>query len=184
MEHGESSYRRFLNGDDNGLAEIIRAYNDGLTLYLNSIVNNLSVADELSEEVFVKLGVRRPRFSGRSSFKTWLYAIGRNIAIDFLRKNAKTHRISLEDCVEPMSEETPESAYFREERKLQLHRAMKRLKTEYRQVLWLKYFEELHTKEIAKIMKKSVQNTEVLVHRARQALKSELEQEGFADENL
>ena len=82
MDNGASSYRRFLDGDDTGLAEIIRSYNDGLTLYLNSLVNNLSVADELSEDTFVKIGVKRPHFSGKSSFKTWLYAIGRNIAID------------------------------------------------------------------------------------------------------
>lgn len=57
MDNGASSYRRFLDGDDNGLVEIIRSYNDGLTLYLNSFVHNLSVADELSEDVFVKIGV-------------------------------------------------------------------------------------------------------------------------------
>lgn len=86
MEDGASSYRRFLDGDDSGFVEIVRVYNDGLILYLNSFVGNISVADELSEDVFVKLGVKRPRYTGKSSFKTWLYAIGRNAAIDYIRK--------------------------------------------------------------------------------------------------
>ncbi len=93
MDNGASSYRRFLDGDDEGLAEIIKIYNAGLTLYLNSFVNNLSVADELSEDTFVKIGVKKPHFSGKSSFKTWLFAIGRNIAVDYIRKTSNTTTI-------------------------------------------------------------------------------------------
>ena len=58
MDNGASSYRRFLDGDNNGFVEIVRIYNDGLVLYLNSFVNNISVADELAEETFVKLGIK------------------------------------------------------------------------------------------------------------------------------
>ena len=93
MDHGAASYRRFLDGDDEGFVEIVRVYNDGLILYLNSFVNNISVADELAEDAFVKLGVKKPRYTGKSSFKTWLYAIGRNVAIDYIRKNAKKRSI-------------------------------------------------------------------------------------------
>ena len=60
MDNGASSYRRFLDGDNNGFVEIVRIYNDGLVLYLNSFVNNISVADELAEETFVKLGIKKP----------------------------------------------------------------------------------------------------------------------------
>lgn len=93
MDRGAASYRRFLDGDDEGFVEIVRVYNDGLILYLNSFVNNISVADELAEDAFVKLGVKKPRYTGKSSFKTWLYAIGRNVAIDYIRKNAKKRSI-------------------------------------------------------------------------------------------
>ncbi len=69
MDNGASSYRRFIDGDDNGLAEIIRSYNAGLTLFINSFVNNLSIADELSEETFVKIGLQSniSGISGESS---------------------------------------------------------------------------------------------------------------------
>jgi len=184
MDNGASSYRRFLDGDDNSLVEIIRIYNDGLTLYLNSFVNNIPVADELSEEAFVKIGVKKPHFSGKSSFKTWLYAIGRNVAIDYVRKSSKESCVSIDDCAEQADDETLEKNFLKEEQKIILHKAMHKLKAEYRQVLWLIYFEELSSKETAKIMKKSVHNIETLAYRARQSLKSELEKECFNYENL
>lgn len=43
MDNGASSYRRFLDGDDKGLEEIVRDYKDGLILYLNSYVSNISM---------------------------------------------------------------------------------------------------------------------------------------------
>ena len=61
---------------------------------------------------------------------------------------------------------------------------MCRLKPEYRQILWLIYFEDFSNKEAAKIMKKKVHNIEVLASRARKALKEELEREDFIYEEL
>ena len=74
--------------------------------------------------------------------------------------------------------------YIKEEQKIILHRAILKLKPQYRQVLWLVYFEDFKIREVAKIMHKSVHNAEVLVYRARQALKSQLEKEGFVYEEL
>ena len=57
-----------------------------MSLYLNSIVNNMCLADDIVQETFVKLAIKKPKFNGKSSFKTWLYAIGRNTAINYLKK--------------------------------------------------------------------------------------------------
>lgn len=184
MDNGASSYRRFLDGDDNSFVEIVRVYNDGLILYLNSFVHNILVADELAEDTFVKLGVKKPRYTGKSSFKTWLYAIGRNVAMDYIRKTSKEKTVPLDDCTEQADEELLESRYLQEEQKIILHRAMNKLKPDYSQVLWLIYFEGFSNKEAAKIMKKSVHNIESLASRARQSLKAKLNAEGFAYENL
>ena len=184
MDNGASSYRRFLDGDNNGFVEIVRIYNDGLVLYLNSFVNNISVADELAEETFVKLGINKPRYTGKSSFKTWLYAVGRNIAIDYIRKNAKEKTVSLDDCAERADEELLENRCIKEEQKIVLYRAMNKLKPGYKQILWLIYFEGFSCKEAARIMKKSVHNIESLASRARQSLKAKLNEEGFVNEKL
>ena len=93
--------------------------------------------------------------------------------------------MSLDDCPELISEEENlEILFIKEERKIQLHRALKKLKPEYHQILWLIYFENFTNKETAAVMRKSVHNIETLVYRARKSLKALLEMEGFVYEEL
>ena len=98
MDNGASSYRRFLEGDNEGLAEIIREYSDGLIFYINSYVHNISLAEEIMEDVFVYIAVKRPKYMEKSSFKTWLYAIARYTSIDCLKKEQDTMILRLSKC--------------------------------------------------------------------------------------
>lgn len=174
MDKGNLAYRHFLDGDEDGLEQIITDYKDGLILYLNTLVSDIALAEDLAEDTFVRLFTRKPRDKGIGSFKTWLYAIGRNLAISHLRKAGKQTAVSI-DTVEFLSGgEEPLTAYLKEESRLALHRAMEKLKPEHRQVLWLVYFDGLSYQEAAKVMKKSVHSTEMLASRARQALKTQL----------
>ena len=186
MDNGASSYRRFREeGDESGLAEIIDTYRDGLIFYLNSYVCNILVAEELAEDVFVLLGTKKPKDKGKGSFKTWLYTIGRHVAVDYLRhrkKMADTPVEELENCL--TEEEGVERAYLKEEQKIALHRAMRSLKAEYRQVLYLTYFDGFSNAEAAQAMDKSVRQIENLLYRAKQSLKSQLEKENFVYEEL
>ncbi|MBQ2799005.1 MAG: RNA polymerase sigma factor [Ruminiclostridium sp.] len=185
MDNGASSYRRFLDGDDKGLAEIVRDYSDSLTLYLNGIVNNVSVAEELMEETFFKIITRKPKFKAKYSFKTWLYTIGRNVAIDYIRHNLKRLNTPFDDIENTLQDEYDlERLYIIEERRIIVHRALKKLNVEYRQVLWLLYFEGLSNAETAIVMKKNARQMKNLVYRAKNALKSELNKEGFIYEEL
>ncbi len=183
MDNGASSYRRYLEGDDEGLVEIIRDYKDGLILWLCGFTNDICRAEELCEDAFVKIAVKKPNYSGKSSFKTFLYAIARNLALDALRKPRNVSLDEVAEIADPSGEyESLEKAYLREERKIAVHKALSTLKTEYREVLWLMYFEELSGKEIAAVMKKSVHAVETLASRARKALKVQLEKNGMADD--
>ena len=185
MDNGASSYRRFLDGDDTALAEIVRDYRDGLILYLNGIVNNICVAEELMEETLFKLITKKPRFNAKYSFKTWLYTIGRNVAIDYIRHNSKLSDSSFDDLENYIQDEYDiERLYITEEQKIIVHRALKKLNIEYRQVLWLIYFEELSYTEAATIMKKTSRQMKNLAYRAKTALKTELEKEDFLYEEL
>ena len=186
MDSGTFNYRRFRDGgDENGLVEIIREYKDGLIFYLNSIVGNIHTAEELAEDTFVLLGTKKPREKGIGSFKTWLYTIGRNIAIDSLRHKRRENELTDAEYVNTAADEASlEDSYIGEERKITVHRALNSLKPEYRQVLWLMYFEDLSAKEAACVMKKSVHSIETLAYRARKSLKLILETEGFIYEEL
>lgn len=186
MDNGAESYRRYReNGDESGLIEIIRDYKDGLILFLSSIVGDVHAAEDLAEDTFVLIGTKKPKDKGKSSFKTWLYTIGRNIAIDYLRKQKRRSEQPLETVSEVSDDEADiENEYIRQEQKITIHRALRKLKPEYRQIIWLQYFEQLSMKEAAMVIKKSVHGTEVLASRARKALRERLEKEGIDNEGL
>lgn len=185
MDNGASSYRRFLDGDDKGIAEIVGDYKDGLILYLNGYVNNIFVAEELTEDTFFRLITKKPRYSGKSTFKSWLYAIGRNVAVDFIRHNSKLLNIPIEDMENYLREEQSlEHSYIKEERKIIVHRALSELIPDYRAILWLVYFEGFSSKEAATALRKSDRQIKNLLYRAKQSLKSKLEKEGFVYEEL
>ena len=180
MDNGASSYRRFLDGDDNGITEIVENYKDGLILYLNGYVNNIFIAEELTEDTFFRLVIKKPKYSGKSTFKSWLYAIGRNVAVDYIRHNSKILNVPIDDVENYLIEEQNlEQSYIKEEKMLIVNKALNELMPEYRNVIWLTYFEEFSNKETAIILKKTERQIKNLLYRARKALKSKLEKEGF-----
>ena len=185
MDNGASSYRRFLNGDDGGVVEIIKEYRDGLIFYLTGIVGDICTAEDLAEETFVKLVTKKPRFREDSAFKTWLYAIGRNLAMDHIRRIARKPEIPLEDfqglCI---PDEDVMHSSIKKEQADSVRRALWQLKPEQRQVLLLIYFEGFSNREAGKIMKKTTHSIETLVYRARLSLKALLDEEGFIYEEL
>ncbi len=178
-----NAYNRYLNGDNTALLEIVREFRGGLIMYLNSYVHDLNAADELCCETFVRLADKKPKFRGSSSFKTFLFGIGRNVALEYLRRNKNRIAEPLDEAAEISADTDLEREYLEKERNQQLYKALGSLKSEYAQALWLTYFEELSNKEIAAVMKKSLSAVKVLLHRARLALKDELEKEGFEYEN-
>ncbi len=185
MDNGASSYRRFLDGDDNAIAEIVGDYKDGLILYLNGYVKNIYIAEELTEDTFFRLITKKPKFSGKSTFKSWLYAIGRNVAVDCIRHNSKTLNTPIEDFENYLSDERSiERAYIKEESKIAVHKALSKLTTDYRTILWLVYFDGFTNREAAVILKKNERQIKNLLYRAKQSLKSILEKEGFTYEEL
>jgi len=179
MDNGESSYRRFLAGDNEGMRKIVCEYRTGLMLYLNSFVQNIHTAEELTEDTFFELMTKRPKFSGKSSFKTWLYAIGRNTTAKYLRKHKKLSVVPLESQEYLADAKNVESDHIKAEQKRKVHQALHRLKLEYRQVLYLVHLEGFSNGEAAIIMKKSDRQIKALLYNAKKALRSELERSGF-----
>ena len=185
MEVDINSYENYLNGDDSAFADIVREYADGLMLYINSFTRNIHIAEDLTEEVFFKLAVKKPHFRNQSSFKTWLYAIGRNTAFDYLRKESNYAVTNIEEHKDMQEEEeSVEQLYLKEEQKVRLLTCLKTLKPEYAQVLYLVFFEGFDNAQTSRIMKKSKRQTENLIYRAKAALKSKLEKEGYEYENI
>ena len=83
----------------------------------------------------------------------------------------------IEEIKDISSDEFIEDTFLIEERKIIINKALKSLKHEYRQAIWLKYFENMSAKEIAVVMKKSQNSVEHLLSRARESLREILKEE-------
>ena len=182
MDNGSIAYRRFLDGDNGALCEIIGEYRKGMTAYIMGIVHDENVSQDICEAVFVKLCLKRPKDKGGASFKTWLYTIARNTALDYLRRQKREKTDSLDLLFEIGSTESEtEKNYFSDERRKTVALCIDELKPEYRQIIFLKFFENFDIEDIAKIIKKSNHNTSALLYRAKNALKAELEKKGVTE---
>ena len=174
-DNGALNYRIYLEGDDEGMRRLIDEYYDSLALYLNTITGNMTCAEDATEKVFVRLAVNKPRFEGRSSFKTWLYAIGKNAARDYMRslavRGAGEKRAGMYASTEDV--------YIDAEEKRALYRAMEQLKPDLRQVIWLCYFEEMSYEETAQIIGKSKSAVCYMLTRAKEKLRVIMEKEGY-----
>ncbi len=180
MDKGAQHYERFLHGDKNAIGDIIEEYRAGLELYIYSVVGDICLAEEITQETFVKLFTKKPRFRASASFKTWLYTIGKNSALNYIKKHSRNVSLDCENGASVHEDvETLEEIYIADERKKAVHKALGKLKKEYREVLWLTYFEGMSNKESADVMNKKVHNIHTLLTRARQALKKQLEEDGF-----
>ena len=184
MDEYMDRYHRFLEGEDDQLEFLVEKYRYGLSLFVNGIVKNICIAEDVMQDTFVMLAIKRPKFKGESSFRTWLYTIARNKALDYLKIIARKRTIPIDECFEMSDEQDVEKQYIKEEERRELHRAMIKLKTEYAQVIYLTFFEEFSGKETAAIMHKTPKQVENLLFNAKKALKEELERSGFVYEDI
>ena len=177
MDNGERNYTRFLQGDKEGFIELIEEFENSLILFINSFVNDYHYAEEISDEVFLKLYTAKPRFRGDCAFRTWLYAMAKNIAFNYMKKHKKSKLSSLDDYFYLSDETDIEAEYIKSEDKAKLNRAIQRLKPEYLQVLHLIFFEELDNSQVARIMGKTNKQISDIIYRAKNALKAEMGKE-------
>ncbi len=176
------------------IEELVFYYREKLIYFIYRYVKDLDTAEDLAEDVFVELLLHPDRFKEQSSEKTYLFAIGRNKAVDFIRKNSKLTllngagdidseeemdllmRKSREDMVTLRSVEgDPEAELLRKEDAAELLDALQNIKPEYGEALKLRYFEGLSYDEIGQIMDKDRKQVENLVQRGKKSLRGLLE---------
>lgn len=194
QDDGIALYRRFLSGDERALEELIALYQRGLLRFLYGYTRDLAIAEDLLTDTFFSLYCKRA-YKERNgvTFKTYLYTVARNKALNHLKKQARRREISLDGLAELNNgdmpdEETgnylygetlePDRALERKERDLALRLALQKLKPEYREVLVLRYFEDMSPETIAKITKRNSKQVYNLLARGKTALKEELLSKG------
>jgi|GEM_PF-1021155 len=108
---GEELYRRYLAGDKEAFTELVRLYEQVLSFFINGFVGDMHETKHLLIDTFAQLAVSGGRFEGRSSLKTYLFAIGKHLALRYVKmRRCETH-LSYEDIFEKFigESETPEA---------------------------------------------------------------------------
>ncbi|MCR4617336.1 MAG: sigma-70 family RNA polymerase sigma factor [Lachnospiraceae bacterium] len=176
----EIIYSRFLKEQDEALlAELLERHGQSLVLFINGMVQNMEDAEELMLDSFAVIASGTAHYSVRkdSTFKTWLFAIARNKARMLLRKRKFVFTSIDEEILADNS--LPESEVFEKEERKELYKALSEINKDYRQVLYLTYFEDMKPEEIARVLNKNIKQIYNLTARGREALKTVLERNGF-----
>ena len=175
-----------LKRQDAGLLdELIVRYQHRLMRYLLYLTSNREMAEDLFQEVWMRVLVRGAQFNGQARFDTWLFTIARNLVIDQRRKRTMS---SLDELFEgsgdddrPMSleiadgEPTPFDRFCNLEDRERIAAALLQLDTLYREVLVLRFHEELSLEEIAKVTRAPLSTVKSRLYRGMAAIKPKLE---------
>ena len=170
----EALYAGFLaENDEEAFRLLFERYREPLTFFLRELLGNPDDAEELMMDSFAAVisGTARYKGTNGASFRTFLYAVAGNKARVFLRKNKRKSKMPPEEELAEAQTELPEYVFLREERYRMLYRALSDLPEEERMVLYLKYFEEMKTEEIGKIMKKTARQIYKLTERGKGRLR-------------
>ena len=184
-DSGIELYCRFLESENKSLSDLeglVRLYGGDLTRFIAGYVGNPTDAKDLMMDSFVKLGLSGAIFDNSTALKSYLFTIGKNLALNRWKYNERDRRMlkPIENLLELAAEgDTPEDELIKRERNVQLDRAMNRLKREHREVLRLLYFEGASFTDTGHMMDRTLKQVYNLVYNAKCALKKNLESEGF-----
>jgi RNA polymerase sigma-70 factor (ECF subfamily) len=175
-----------LKRQDAGLLDkLIVLYQHRLLRYLLYLTGNREISEDLFQEVWMRVMVRGAQFNGQARFDTWLFTIARNLVIDLKRKRTMS---SLDELFEaggeddrPMSfevaddEPTPFDRFSNLEDRERIAGALMELDTLYREVLVLRFHEELSLEEIAQVTRAPLSTVKSRLYRGMAAIKPKLE---------
>lgn len=151
---------------DEAFTLLLRKYQQRIYWHIRRLVINHDDADDLVQEVFIKVWRNLEKFREDAQLYTWIYRIATNESITFLNKKKQRQQISLDDDSSAfLAEGLKDSAYFdgnRAQRKLQ--EALLTLPDKQRLVFNMKYFEDLKYDEISQILGTTVGGLKASYH--------------------
>ena len=172
-----------LKRQDAGLLDLlIVRFQHRLLRYLLFLTGNREIAEDLFQEVWMRVLTRGGQFNGKARFETWLFTIARNLVIDLSRKRQMA---SLDEMSEAGEDERPfevaidgpsplEQFATREDR-AEVAEVLLKLEPNYREVLMLRFHEEMSLEEIASVTRAPLSTVKSRLYRGLAALKPEIE---------
>lgn len=191
-ERLQLDYKLVCDARDKGChkayADLMASYREPLYLLLLRLTHNTTTASDLTVETFSKAFLQLNRYSPTGTFSSWLFSIGVNTYIDYLRKR-KLETVSLNsitrtndnDFIEyqiPSEQPNPEELMIRTQRDTALKEIVNQLKEPYRQIIELRYYEDLSYEEIAERIKIPIGTVKIRLNRAKTLLSSIVKERG------
>ena len=175
-------------GSHKACAALMASYREPLYLLLLRMTHNTTTAADLTMETFSKAFLQLNRYAPTGSFSSWLFSIGVNTYIDYLRKRrpdtvslGSITRTSDGDFIEyqiPSGQPNPEEDLIRRQRDAALKEVVAELKEPYRRIIEMRYYEDLSYEEIAERLKLPLGTVKVRLMRAKTLLASIVKERG------
>lgn len=179
-DQAERLYERLLvmrcqTGDDDAYRELVGRFGPRLRYFLRKLVARADRADDLVQEVWLDVLRQLPRLKDAGAFTTWLYRIAHGKAMLEGRRNGRAPATTT--AVEDIADEKEES--FSPEDAARIHAALDQLEPIQREVLVLRFLEELSYDEIGQIVGCPLGTVRSRIHYAKSNLKRHLERENL-----
>ncbi len=176
------------HGSHKAYADLMASYREPLYLLLLRMTHNTTTASDLTMETFCKAFLQLHRYAPTGSFSSWLFSIGVNTYIDYLRKRrvetvplGSVTRTADGDFIEyqiPSGQPNPEEMMIRMQRDTALKEVVANLKEPYRRIVEMRYYEDLSYEEIAERLHLPLGTVKVRLLRAKALLASMVKERG------
>lgn len=169
---------QFKAGEQEAFIKLMNKYSASIFYYAKRMVKNYEDAEEINQDIFVRVFKALPSWEPRASFKTWLYRIAYNRCIDQLRAQSRRRTYSLDDDDEQIDIPVATGIYSNPERVAQqreigkhIENALSQLSSQQRDVFTLYHYGELQIKEIAEVLGIAEGTVKTHHHRAMRNLR-------------
>lgn len=179
--------REILNGNEDLFAVLVSRYEKPIFNYVYGMVRQRQDAEDLTQEAFVKAFFALKTYKDSFEFSTWMYRIARNVCLDYFRRQKIRSVFSLNTPVGEEEEDElgdflpagqdPEEGVLEGELLERVSQAVGRLPWKFREVIILRYIEELPYEDIAQILGVPVGTVKTYLHRAKTKLREMLGEE-------
>lgn len=173
---------------DNEFERLYETYHHSLFQFLFYMVRNRQIAEELVQEVYIKVLNSYSSFKGDSSEKTWLYSIARHVGVDWIRgQNRKKRKFlglfELSEKEYQFRDENPlpDEIVMEKEEMKEVYQMLGKCSLDQQQVIILRYIESLSISETATILGWTESKVKTTQHRAIKSLKELLSTEDHSD---
>jgi RNA polymerase sigma-70 factor (ECF subfamily) len=172
-------------GDAEALGALMERHKAAVYGYLLRLTGRPDAADDLFQEVFLKLVKNPGAYDEREKFRAWLFTVARNAAMDLFRREGSRAEVPLEgegDKPGPADfaaspEPGPEQALYNKDLGARIDAAMACLSADQREVFYLRQYSELSFREIAEMLKLPIGTVLARMSRAAALLREKLEKD-------